>query len=442
VIKLNATFKKNLWKWCSLGVFSIAVVVLLFSKETLLGVQTVKNKAIFRGAPPSDKRDGAWIEIIFDENGPYWNGGNPITVTDNRMIEDIVAMIEEAKSLTDESKISQMSGMVRKNNKLIYHETDGSKREITFAYDTLYEIGYIEEGGTKFEPDYSFFRYIADLTEYTNPDTDVEAKILQLFDKYGWTVDYRINTCKEKLPENLKHRAGESPVKIYWAYNNELSKEIGLDFTDYLGKEIVAEIYRLREPLPDFLEPRRNARGVVLKHDREIIGAYIDAGRHDSFACSLNRKSIEEITGKVWDEWIADYIDYEDELEIKLSQMEPEEIIREYFKALNRHDIKTLWACMTRKNLIQNLSINMDNNYLFNKDSDKTDYNIKRVKLLDIKKLDSLSDEPRMLEYQVNAYFDFKKAITSDDGVWPRFVILKKETIKSGWRIDGIGTGP
>jgi hypothetical protein len=190
------------------------------------------------------------------------------------------------------------------------------------------------------------------------------------------------------------------------------------------------------------LEPRRDARGIVLKYNDEIVGAYIDAGRHDSFACSLDRKNLKEITGKEWDEWIADYIDYQDELEIKLSKMGPEDIIREYFRALDKHDIKMVWACMTRKNLSQELSINMNNNYLFNKNSDKIDYNIKSAKLLEIKELKVFSDEPGMLEYQVEVKFDFKKPITSEDGVWPRFVILKKETEKSGWRIDSIGTGP
>ncbi len=35
-----------------------------------------------------------------------------------------------------------------------------------------------------------------------------------------------------------------------------------------------------------------------------------------------------------------------------------------------------------------------------------------------------------------------KIVVLADDGVWPRFVILKKESEKSGWRIDGVGTGP
>ena len=85
-----------------------------------------------------------------------------------------MSMIKESKPLIDESKISKMSGMARKNNKLVVTETDGNNKEIIFAYDTLYEVGYIEEEGRKVEPDYSFFRYIADLNEYTNPDTNIK----------------------------------------------------------------------------------------------------------------------------------------------------------------------------------------------------------------------------------------------------------------------------
>jgi hypothetical protein len=405
--------------------------------------ETQKDKVGDEEHETTDRtKDITTIELILDANGTYWNKVKPILIKDSKMINDIMSMIEESKPLTDESKISKMSGMARKNNQLIINGKDGSKKDISFTYDTLYEIGYIDKGGRKVEPDYSFFRYIADLNEYTNPDTNIEQRVLRLFGKYNWTVDYRISTLKEKLPKSLKHRAGEYPVKIYWAYNNELSKQIGFDYTGYLGKVVTAEIYRLRETLPEFMKPRRDARGIILKHNDEIIGAYNDAGRHNSFACSLDRKSLKDITGKEWDGWIAHYIDYEDELEIKLSKMEPKDIIREYFKALDRHDIKMVWACMTRKSLSQQLSSNMNNQYLFNRDENKIDYNIKSAKLLETKEFKGIQNEPEVLEYMVEVDFDFVKPITSDDGIQPRFVILKKESEKSGWRIDGVGTGP
>ena len=172
-----------------------------------------------------------------------------------------------------------------------------------------------------------------------------------MFRKYNWTIDYRVNTFDDTLSSNLIHEAGEYPVKIYWAYNNELSKNIGLDYSKYLGEKVKVDIYRLREPLPDYMKPRMDARGIVLKYDNKIVGAYIDAGRHNCFACALDRKSLNDITGKDWDDWISDYIDYNNELEIKLSKMKPEDIIKQYYDALNRHDQKMQFACLTRQNL-------------------------------------------------------------------------------------------
>lgn len=388
---------------------------------------------------PDEFKDIIKIEFMLVDGGPHM--ANNILVTQDKKIYDIMSMIEESEPLTDESKINdKMSGMARENNKMIITKVDGSKNEMAFSYDTLYEVGYIDIDGEKIKPDYSFFRYVYELEEYTNSDTKIEQRIVELFDKYNWTVDYKINTSTWKLPENLKHKAGEYPIKIYWAYNNELSKKIQFDFTGYLGRDVVVEIYRLREQLPEFMKPRRDARGIVLKYDNKIIGAYIDAGRHYSFACSLDRKGLKEITGKQWDRWVIDYIDYNDDLEIELSNMGPEDIIKEYFNALDKNDTKKMLACLTRKNLVQYLSTNLNNHNLFN--DDKIDNNIKSAKLLDIEEFTGMDNGSDILEYKVEVDFDFKKSITSEDGIASRFVIMKKESEKSGWRIDGIGTGP
>lgn len=87
---------------------------------------------------------------------------------------------------------------------------------------------------------------------------------------------------------------------------------------------------RLRETLPDFMQNRSGARGIVVRYEDKIIGAYIDAGRHSSFACSLDKKSLENITKKPWDQWISSYMDEQDELENRLSKLTAEEIIKEY----------------------------------------------------------------------------------------------------------------
>lgn len=303
------------------------------------------------------------VDISYDMDSPYFVEPTPAHIEDSKMLRDIIQMLSQSKPLVDETKIKSMSGMASKDNKLLLTAKDGSKKEMSFAYDDpAFGYGYIILDGQKYEPDYSFFRYIRDLSEYKNPQTNIDAQVIKLFSDNNWTVDYRINSMKEKLPDTFKHMAGEYPFKVYWAYNNELSKDIGLDFSNFAGTTVDVEIYRLRESLPEFMKPKRNARGIMLKAEGRIVGAYIDAGRHDSFACSLRRRSLKEITGKDWDGWIAENIDYTDELENRLSSMEPEEIIKEYFSALDRHDAKMAIACLTRKSISHYLTVNIDSN--------------------------------------------------------------------------------
>ena len=221
---------------------------------------------------------------------------------------------------------------------------------------------------------------------------------------------------------------------------------MGLDYKPYLGKKVDVEIYRLREPLPYYMNPRMNGRGIVLKYKGEIIGAYIDAGRHDSFACSLDRKSLKDITNMEWDNWISDYINYNNELEIKLSKMSPEEIIKQYYDAVNNNDSKMQFACMTRKNICGYLAVNMDNNLLINEGFDDVYLdgypNVESAKFINLRELGDMGNPKGTVEYSVTIDFKFTKETTSSNGIQPRFIILKNESEKSGWRIQSEGTGP
>lgn len=386
------------------------------------------------------------IEVNFDTNGMY-RDFQAIKIKDGKMLSDILTMIGKSQLITDESETNNMSGMATRENRLILTFEDGNRKEIKFAFDDpAFAVGYLAIDAAKYDPGFDFFRYIRDFTEYQQFDTNIEGEIKDLFGKYNWTVDYKVNSIKETLPSDLHHEAGEFPVEIYWAYNNELSKDIGLDYTGYLGKDVQVDIYRLREPLPYYMHPRMNARGIVLKHGDEIIGAYIDAGRHNSFACSLDRKSLQDITSMEWDEWVSNHINYNNELEVKLSKMKPEEVIRQYYDAMNSHDQKMQFACMTRQNLCNYLASNMDNNRLINQDFNDVfsdgGQNVKSAKLIDVQEMSGMNNEPEAIEYAVTVDYQFKKEITSASGEQPRFIILKKESDQSGWRIQSEGTGP
>ncbi|ODA41642.1 DUF4829 domain-containing protein [Desulfosporosinus sp. BG] len=420
------------------------------SKELTIVNQTAQKKVneMKNSAVPNFEeiyKNTVEIDVNFDSEGMFRT--YKAKIADNKMLSDILTMIGKSQLIKDESKIKKMSGMATKNNSLILVAGNGSKKEIKFAFDDpAFAVGYLEIDDQKYDPGFSFFRYIKDFTEYRQFDPNIDNQVEELFKKYNWTIDYRVNTMNETLPSNLKHDAGEYPVKIYWAYNNELSKNIGLDYSEYLGKEVEVDIYRLREPLPDYMNPRMNSRGIVLQYNNKIVGAYIDAGRHDCFACSLDRKSLTDITNNEWDHWISDYINYNNELEIELSKMKPEDIIKQYYKAINSHDQKMQFACLTRQNLCNYLSTNMDNNLLMNAGYNNVymdgEQNVKSAKFISSREISGLGNPKGAVEYAATVDFKFKKEITSNSGKQPRFIILKKESDKSGWRIDSEGTGP
>ena len=421
----------------------ISKVLSIVNQTAQKKVNEIKNSAV----PNFEEiyKDTVEIDVNFDSEGMFRT--YKAKIADNKMLSDILTMIGKSQLIEDESKIKKLSGMATKNNSLILVAGNGSTKEIKFAFDDpAFAVGYLEIDDHKYDPGFSFFRYIKDFTEYRQFDPNIDNQVEELFKKYNWTIDYRVNTMNETLPSNLKHDAGEYPVKIYWAYNNELSKNIGLDYSEYLGKEVEVDIYRLREPLPEYMKPRMNSRGIVLKYNNKIVGAYIDAGRHDCFACSLDRKSLNDITNKDWDHWISDYINYNNELEIELSKMKPEDIIKQYYEALNSHDQIMQFACMTRQNLCKYLSVNMDNNLLMNAGYNNAymdgEQNVKSAKFISLQEASGFGNPKGTVEYAVTIDFKFNKEITSNNGKQTRFIVLKKESDQSGWRIDSEGTGP
>lgn len=419
-------FLKNIVR-CTIIIMALAIVVSSAGCENVTKGQSAKVNENIR-------------EIQIDFDNDYLIENNSICIKDKKIINDIVSMIHQSRSTI---KDDELDNIPKKYNKMTIHKVDGDKKEIFFSYDTVYQKGFIKIGDRILIPQYDFFRYMEDLAVYTELDTNVDEDIINLFKKYDWTVDYKINTIDERLPESFKHSAGEYPTKIYWAYNNEFSKAISMDFSKYLGKTVDVEIYRLREPLPDNLSPMLNARGIVLKSKDKIIGAYIDSGKHNLLACSLDRRSLEDITEKNWDEWVKKYIDYNDKLESKLSKMEPKDIIKEFFDAINHQDKQRAFACLTRKELCKLLSTNLDNHNLYNSLDNYTSlFNMKRVELKDIQREENVENDPHLLEYQIAMYIDFEEPIVEEDGLTTRFILLKKCSAKNGWRIDGICTGP
>lgn len=310
-------------------------------------------------------------------------------------------------------------------------------------YDTLHNKAYIVGDGGLSETTTDFARYVDSLLENTDikiaiDDTDAAA----LFKEYGWTLDYQISGMNNKL-NNINVLTGFNPNAYYFAYNNVLSADIGLDMSGYSNSaNIDVEIYRIRESMPQEFYPIQNCRGIVVKENGKIIGAFISAGRHSTFnACSLKGNSFEKAAGQTLGEWLAEKVqaDITDE---KLSKLEPEQVIEEYFTALNEKDAQTAKGCISKKTLLGNLTSNMPNDELFNEGhglllTDSDFRNLRSSKLLKVGLIDEPNKNTKTFSVKVDLQFNKVISIGSGEQSWD--CIMVYESPQTGWKIDSFG---
>jgi hypothetical protein len=233
---------------------------------------------------------------------------------------------------------------------------------------------------------------------------------------------------------------------LYWAYNNEFSKQIDLDISPYAGKRIKAYYFSLNEPLPEVFHPYTEARAVVITLNGAIISAWIE--KVAGFACSLDRKLFDEIVGQDWSDWLvaSGVVDPGNEMDRELSSKTPEEIIEIYYAALNANDYQQLSAVRSRRNQIGDLYINKEDSALFNHQDDATIIrginNIESAELLNIDERKVYRCSLPVYSAYVNFQFSNPNIPTIPEGKRFQFVVLNEEIDGLGWRVEEINTAP
>ncbi len=318
-------------------------------------------------------------------------------------------------------------------------------------YDSLYDKAYVIRDGDTFDIGTDFARYIDSLLGHPKLNLNMEQTAVDLFKQYSWTLDYKINGLTEKI-EKLDVLSGFNPNAFYFAYNNEFSKDIGLDMSKYVGEELNVDIYRLRESMPKEFYPIQDARGIVVKSGDKIIGAYISAGRHSAFsACSLKGNSFETITNGTFGNWIENLAKSVKSTD-QLAKLTPQELIHKYFDALDKGSAEQAIACMAKQNLVQYLTVNMPDEYLYNDaipilltDADFNDKpidNIKSAKVLAIKELENASwggPTPNAKYFRINMDLQYAKERTISSGNQQWDCKMVYESPETGWKILEFG---
>ena len=363
-------------------------------------------------------------------------------------VPQIVAFIDStiSASLTPSQKDDLNNNYTNQYAIELSNETGGYSCKL--YYDTLYNKAYIVKDGGLYETGTDFARYVDSFLENTDITFHIDdADAVALFKEYGWTLDYQINAMGNKL-NNIGSLSAFNPNAYYFAYNNELSKDIGLDMSGYSNTGIDVQIYRIFENMPQEFYPIQDGRGIVVKSGGKIIGAFISAGRHSAFnACSLKGNSFEKATGQTLYEWLADRVKV-DGVEERLSKLGPEQVIGEYFTALDNKDAKTAEYCISKKTLLENLTSNISNEELFNEAiglpltdagiGAKSSFdNLKSAKLSKVELIDEPDKNAKTFRVTMDLQYNKEWTMGNGEQFWDCRMVY--ESPQTGWKIEEFG---
>ena len=321
--------------------------------------------------------------------------------------------------------------------------------EFDVYWDTLYHKTFVKTGVVLYTANDAFPRFLDSLLEaggdaiYVVDDKDRE-----LFAKYGWNINYKLASLTDTLPQ-FNEFGDFSANEYYYLYNNELSKDIGLDLSKYAEKAVTVDIYQLREGMPEKFYPITTARGIVVKYENEIIGAFISTGRHQvENACSLSGKSFDEITNMSFADFIVPLLKSEDDLKSKT----PEEIIKMYCKALNEKDEGTAIQCISKVEMFDGITANILNTELYDsiphlpltnktfvKDGERRIDNIKSISNLEINPCDNEISDEKHKSYTVTFDAEYVREETISNGNQYWICTMVYESDNTGWKITSFG---
>ena len=375
------------------------------------------------------------IEVYHDYHIDNVDDINPITVSDKNIINDYLNLLSKDVKQSNQD----LSGSSINNQKLVFY-TDREKIEVNYSYDDLYNFGFISYGNKDIYLDYDFFRLISNTARYSPKESNICDDVENLFKKYNWTPSFLITKHKVKLCDDLMYSPEKGIDEVYWAYNLQFSKSINLDFSNFLGKEVDAEVYYLLEPLPNFAYPIVDTRAIVLKHNNKIIGAYIDSGIINRAICSLDRRSFDEITGYILEDYlIENHIDKNSKLNKEIGKLSIQKIIETYYKSQSDKDVNRYLSTLDIGAIVSLLEPdNCDiKGELFNSIDKKHDIfkYANKIELLEVKDNDEVSG---MKEVNIKLNILKSNQITIDKGIYDMIVNMRKNE-NGVYKINSVG---
>lgn len=380
-------------------------------------------------------------EMVRTITGLRFEGDNPAEVTDARAVQRFRECLLKAQEVSGPAGGIRTAKVVRlrlgdewetQPRRYVYNDLPFGKPIYVWWGDKWYRVP-------------GDFGGMVDAVRIYRPDSyAVDSGDEHFLQGYGFTPFFLLSTTAADLPDRLIHKPGDFPEVIYWARSSELSGDVGLDLSSHLGKTVEARLYKVAERLPEKMGANRDfGRAVVVRAEGRIVGAWLD---HGSRSQSLKGRTLEDVTGKSFDDWVTSLIDPTDPMEQRLSKMSPEEIIETYFSSIDRKDYTMAHACESRSRLMGYLTSNsgLGCRCLYSEgflDESGVDLgNYISVKVLQVTRADGQGAyvaDGSGVKYQVRLEQQRKIPYGSD----ACFIVMRQETPATGWRIHSSGTG-
>lgn len=258
---------------------------------------------------------------------------------------------------------------------------------------------------------------------------------------------------KVEVPKIWEVNAGEYPVGLYWKLANEFSNDAGLDLIPLKGTSIEVWPYSLVDGLPGEGEQSSfnyPSDAILLVDNNEVKGAWL-VFNTTSIGPSVKKRYLKDITGLTFEQWIdKEGVFPSPGKNSDLALMNPFELLKAYFKAIDDGDKVRANACMDPGAMLESLTMNFRGEGLYNPEFNEDNSLVENIikanpinfRLMDNKNFGELQNAYDRTEIEVEVTLNIKwsnSAFNSPNGLEDRFAILKKYS--NGWKLRDLGTG-
>lgn len=173
--------------------------------------------------------------------------------------------------------------------------------------------------------------------------------------EHGLTPDGAPEMFSITVPADWHVTLGDFPAGLYWEVAQRLSADSGYDLRPLKGKQVEVRRYPVSLPRDGFQYP---SDAILLVQDGHVVGGWLSFSM-GVIGPSLNRRSLEQITGRSFAEWAEQEGIFADAgANADLARMGPAEVLDAFLKAITAGDKVRAHAVLSADHMLNALTSN------------------------------------------------------------------------------------